>query len=225
MNSRKKKDNDGDWTVFKRIGRPNLLDSGMLKKIKDIALGTRMAEGVISKRQLISTASGVIRRNNPNLLKEYGGYIVLTNKWSRGVLEKITWNKLKSSTGKVDSSPQFLVEENFTFQRNISALVSEYDITPSLITNIDQIPLSYVNAEKYTFNFKGAKNIPIKGVDDKRQITVTFHVSCNEEFLPIQLIYSGKVRMKSAEVLFSTFFFGNVHRKSFVKQREICLIL
>ena len=69
MNSRKKKDNDGDWTVFKRIGRPNLLDSGMLKKIKDIALGTRMAEGVISKRQLISIATGVVRANNPNLLK------------------------------------------------------------------------------------------------------------------------------------------------------------
>ena len=38
-----KKCNDGDWTVIKRIGRPNLLDSGMLKKVKDIALRTRMA--------------------------------------------------------------------------------------------------------------------------------------------------------------------------------------
>ena len=28
----RKKCNDGDWTVIKRIGRPNLLDSGMLKK-------------------------------------------------------------------------------------------------------------------------------------------------------------------------------------------------
>ena len=38
----KKKCNDGDWTVIKRIGKPNLLDCGMLKKVKDIALGTRM---------------------------------------------------------------------------------------------------------------------------------------------------------------------------------------
>ena len=35
-------------------------------------------------------------------------------------------------------------------------------------------------------------NIPIKSVDDKRQITDTFAVSCTEQFLPIQLIYAGK---------------------------------
>ena len=69
--------NDGDWTVIKRIGRPNLLDSGMLKKVKDIALGTRMAGGVINRRQLISI---MVRANNPNLLKEYGGDLVVTDK-------------------------------------------------------------------------------------------------------------------------------------------------
>ena len=71
-------------------------------------------------------------------------------------------------------------------------MVSEHDIPPSLIINIDQTPLSYVNTRKYTFSFKGAKNIPIKDVDDKRQITATFAVSCTGEFLPIQLIYAGK---------------------------------
>ena len=45
VNTWKKKCNDGDWAVIKRIGRPNLLDSGMLKKVKDIALGIRMAGG------------------------------------------------------------------------------------------------------------------------------------------------------------------------------------
>ena len=46
-----------------KIGRPNLLDPGMLKKVKDIALGTRMAGGVINRRQLISIATGVVRAN------------------------------------------------------------------------------------------------------------------------------------------------------------------
>ena len=32
VNTWKKKCNDGDWAVIKRIGRSNLLDSGMLKK-------------------------------------------------------------------------------------------------------------------------------------------------------------------------------------------------
>ena len=35
----------GDLTVIKRIGRPNLLDSDILKKVKNIVLETRMTEG------------------------------------------------------------------------------------------------------------------------------------------------------------------------------------
>ena len=86
----------------------------MLKKVKDIALGTRMTGGDINRRQLISIATGVVRVNNPNLLKEYGSHLVLTDKWARGVLEKLTRNKRKGTTGKVHPSPEFLAEEKFT---------------------------------------------------------------------------------------------------------------
>ena len=66
-----------------------LLDSGMLKKVKDIALGARMTGGVINRRQLISIEAGVVRANQPNLLKEYGGDLVLTDKRARGLLENL----------------------------------------------------------------------------------------------------------------------------------------
>ena len=82
VNTWKKKCNNSDWTVIKRIGRPSPLDSDMLKKVKDIALGTRMAGAVINRCQLISIATGVVRANNLNLLKEYGGDLVLTDKWA-----------------------------------------------------------------------------------------------------------------------------------------------
>ena len=58
--------------------------------------------------------------------------------------------------------------------------------------NLDQIPLSYVSPGKYTFDLKDSKTVPIKCVDDKRQITATFTVTASGSFLPIQLIYSGK---------------------------------
>ena len=134
----------------------------------------------------------MVRANNPNLLKEYGDDLVLTDKWARGVFKKLAWSKYKGTTRKVDPSPQFLAKEKSTFQRNISALVSEQDIPPSVIINIDQTTLSFVNMGYYTFSFKGAKNITTKGVDDKCQIKATFPVSCTGEILPIQLIYSGK---------------------------------
>ena len=65
-----------------------------------------MAGGVINRRQLISIAIGVVKANNPNLLKEYGGDLVLTDKWARGVLEKLTWwSKHKGTTGKLNPPP------------------------------------------------------------------------------------------------------------------------
>ena len=36
------------------------------------------------------------------------------------------------------------------------------------------------------------QRLPIKGIDDKRQITAIFTVSMTGKFLPIQLIYEGK---------------------------------
>ena len=98
------------------------------------------------------------------------------------------------TTGKVEPSPQFLAEEKFTFQRAISAAISEHDIPTSLVINLDQTPLSYVSLGKYTFSFKGAKNVPIRGVDDKKQITGTFAVTLTGNFLPMQLIYEGKTK-------------------------------
>ena len=64
-----------------------------------------MIGGVINRRQLISIATKVVRANNPNLLKEYGGDLVLTDKWARGVLEKLTRSKRKGNIGKVDPFP------------------------------------------------------------------------------------------------------------------------
>ena len=51
VNTWKKKCNDGDWTVTKRIGSPNLLVSGMLKNVKDIVLETRMTGVVINRSE------------------------------------------------------------------------------------------------------------------------------------------------------------------------------
>ena len=78
--------------------------------------------------------------------------------------------------------------------RKSSTIIEDHDIPKDLILNLDQTPLSYVSPGKYTFNSKGAKTVPTKGVDDKRQITATFSISMTGSFLPMQLIYEGKTR-------------------------------
>ena len=109
--------------TFKKAGRPNLLDETLLKKVKEIAIGTRAAGGVINRNQILNIAKGVVRANNPNALKEFGGRLDLTNRWVRDVLKQLKWSKHKGTTGKVDPSPQFLVEEKFTFQKTISTAI------------------------------------------------------------------------------------------------------
>ena len=102
------------------------------------------------------------------------------------------WSKRKNTTVKIEPSQLFLPEEKLIFQRRIASIIEEHDIPKKLILNLDQTPLSYTSPGKYTFNPKGAKAVPIKGIDDKRQIPATFTVSMTGKFLPIQLVYEGK---------------------------------
>ena len=67
---------------------------------------------------------------------------------------------------------------------------------------MDQTPLSYVSPGKYTFDVKVVKTVPIRGTDDKRQITSPFAISMPGEFLPIQVIYEGKTTRFYLSTLF-----------------------
>ena len=101
---------------------------------------------------------------------------------------------MKRTTGKVEPSIQFLNEEKLTFQMGIARLIIKHDIPSKMVLNIDLTPLAYVSPGKFTFAPKGSTTVPIKWVDDKRQITATSGCSAVGDFLPLQLIYAGKTR-------------------------------
>ena len=188
------KNDPGSSTVHERRGRPNLSPDELMLKVKDVITGLRLAGGVISRKMVMAIGTGVVKANFPSKLKEFSGHIVLTEGWARNVLKSMAWSKRKGTTGKIEPSEQFLLEEKLTFQRQISTVINDHDIPKDLIVNLDQTPLSYVCPGKYTFNPKGAKTVPIKGIDNKRQISATFVISMTGEFLPIQLTYEGKTK-------------------------------
>ena len=177
-----------------KVGRPNLLDEVLLQKVKDIIVGTRLAGSVVNCKQVVCIGRGVVMANDPNLLRDFGGDLDLSEGWARRVLGSMKWVKRKGTTGKVEPSPQLLAEEKFTFLREIASAVYNNYIPKELIINLDQTPLSCVSPAKYMFTFRGSSNVPIKGVDDKRQITATFAISAGGTFLPIQVIYEGKTQ-------------------------------
>ena len=70
-----KRDCDGD-VVLKKVGRPNVLDDHLIRKVKNIAMGTRQTGGVINRKQTFNIAEGVTRGNNPGISKEFGGTVI-----------------------------------------------------------------------------------------------------------------------------------------------------
>ena len=79
-----------------------------------------------------------------------------------------------------------------TVRNSIVNKVEEFQIPLSLVLNIDQINSKYVSMDKATMTKKGSTSLPIRGLSDKRSITVTFIITLNGIFLPVQLIYGGK---------------------------------
>ena len=80
----------------------------------------------------------MVKANEPNLLKEFGGHLELADDWARHFLKSMEWVKRKRTTRKVEPSEKFLKEEKFSYQR---------DLPLDLVLNLDQTPLSYVTRQ------------------------------------------------------------------------------
>ena len=91
--------------------------------------------------------------------------------------------------------PKGIYEEcRLEYLRDVSQKIKSHSIPPELVLNADQTPSSYVSVGKQTMATKSSKSVPIAGLSDKRNITLTFVVSLAGEFLPMQIIYSGKTK-------------------------------
>lgn len=97
-----------------------------------------------------------------------------------------------------------VVEDKFTFQRNISNLVLQYGLPIDLVLNLDQTSLFYVFLGWYKFLSKGSRNSLVKGLDDKRKIFNYGNILFSEtsSFLPVHLINEGKSKRCVPKVRF-----------------------
>ena len=85
-------------------------------------------------------------------------------------------------------------ECKLTFLTDIERCIATHSIPPQLLLNADQTPSSYVSVGKMTMAARNSSSVPIKGLTDKRNITLTFVISLNGDFLPMQIIYQGKTK-------------------------------
>ena len=57
-----------DLLSIGKRGRPNLVDDEMLKKIKDVTIGSRLVVTVISRKMVDAIGSDVAKDNEPKIL-------------------------------------------------------------------------------------------------------------------------------------------------------------
>ena len=78
--------NGTPWAINSRA---IILDDHLICKVKDIAIKTCQAGGVINRRQIDNIAKGVVRVNNPDILKKFGRTVELINWWARGIFTQL----------------------------------------------------------------------------------------------------------------------------------------
>ena len=70
--------------------------------------------------------------------------------------------------------------------------MSEHNIPDELVVNVDETGLPFIPVRSYTLETKEAKQVPLRGFDDQRQITAVAGCTLDCQLLPLQLLYQGK---------------------------------
>ena len=95
-----------------------------------------------------------------------------------------------STKAKVDVKNFDELKGNFL--RDMRNVMLMDEIPPELIIT-DQTGINYVPVSSWTMEETGKKRVDIIGKDDERQITAVFGASLSGDFLPVQLVYQGKL--------------------------------
>ena len=123
--------------MARKEGRPNVVVDEILQKIRYAIIGLRLAGTVISQKMIIAIEAGVIKTNELNILKEFGGSLELTENWAGNALRVLDWVERIETTEKVELSAKFLEEEKFSFQHSICKFVLWHNIPRlDLVLNI-----------------------------------------------------------------------------------------
>ena len=90
--------------------------------------------------------------------------------------------------------PKGLFEEcRVQYLRDIDTKMKMYSIPPELVINADQTPSSYISVGRTTMAKQGSSSVSIKGLSDKRNITLTFVVTLTGVMVEKQLLASHVV--------------------------------
>ena len=190
---RERDEEDADVPALpeKKRGRHVLLGERLDEFVRKYVLKVREQGGAVNTTLVVAGAKGIVDSLDRTRLVEYGGDITLTTSWAKSLLKRMNFTRRRATT-KCGIPPQVFRDVKEEFLQNVIDVVKMEEIPSQLILNWDQTGLHLVPASNWTMASKGSKRVEMKGIEDKRQITAVFCGTLCGEFLPIQLIYTGK---------------------------------
>ena len=161
------------------------LDQKLISLLKSI----RNRGGVVNFNVVKASALALIKSNTA---KDFRGFEP-TSTWVRSIYRRCNFFRRAGTTTRPPVPLGIYGECKLTFLTDINSCIAVHSI-PLHLLNANQTPSSYVSVEKTTMAARNSSSVPIKGLTDKRNITLTFVISLNGDFLPMQIIYQGKTK-------------------------------
>ena len=171
-------------------GRPPLLME-LDRRLLQFLNAVRARGGVVNSHVVRATADALIRSNHSPGFQHLQNFS-MPRSWIQSVYKRMGYTRRMGTTGRPPVPKGLYDECRVSYLCDIEAKRKKYNIPPQLILNADQTPSSYVSVGKSTMAKRGEKSVSIKGLSDKRSITLTFVITLAGEFLPLQIIYGGK---------------------------------
>ena len=205
---------------IQKRGRPLLLGK-VDEMVRSYLSATRHRGGLVSRPIAIAAAKALIKRNPQFNLD----HVVFGNSWAKKLFFRMGYVRRAKTTSKVQIPEAIQKEAELIFQHKIAKIVEVHQIPNCMILNLDQTSSKFVPSSNTTLAPRGTKSIPINGSSGKRAITVTFTISHDGDFLPMQLIYQGTTVQSLPRFDFPNSFSLSMNPKHFSNTAEALKII
>ena len=142
-----------------------------------------------------------IPSDSPSLLPERGGNLELGRKWAESVMTRMGLVRRKATKAARKKPPDF-ESLKVQFHECITKVVRDHSVPPALILNFDQTATKHVPTSEWTMASQGSIQVSVIGLEDKNEITVLLFCLLSGNFLPPQVLYTGKTPQCHSKISF-----------------------
>jgi hypothetical protein len=172
-------------------GRPSVLSRvpEVQKFIINTLTSLRGASCSVNSVIASSIIKAILKEQAPDLLKE----LSISRRWCRRwIRNKLGWTYRKSTTNG-QKLPSDWQQQVLNMSHRVAAVLHSRKILfECFIINWDQTAVLIQQPQKYTYNDKKQKQVPVAGSDERRQITAVVAGALSGELLPLQLVFQGQ---------------------------------